>query len=137
VVVVGGRAIGMEVALELAQDGRKVSIATAARLGHNGSPLEENIYRTLRNRLVALGVQVYPHHPLLEVIPEGVFLDDGGNLLFLPAATVVMAVGSRPVDGLREELASLGAELHVIGDASQPRDALEAMHEAAELGRRL
>jgi len=137
VVVVGGRAIGMEVALELAQDGHKVSIATAARLGHNGTPLEENIYRTLRNRLIALGVQVYPSHPLMEVNPEGVFLDDGGNLLFLPATTVVMAVGSRPVDGLCEELASMGVELHVIGDASQPRDALEAMHEAAELGRRL
>lgn len=137
VVVVGGRAIGMEVALDLAQAGHKVSIATAARLGHNGSPLEENIYRTLRNRLVAAGVQVYAHHPLLEVNSEGVFLDDDGNLLFLPAGTVVLAVGSRPVDELRDQLASLGVPVLLIGDAKQPRDALEAMHEAAELGRLL
>ncbi len=137
VVVVGGRLIGMEVALDLARSGRKVSLATVKRLGENGSPLEENIYRTLRNRLIAQGVQVYSHTPLLEVNPQGVFLDDGGNLLFLEADTVVLAVGSRPVDGLRPALEALGLEVHLIGDADKPNDALEAMHQAAELGRAL
>ncbi|MFH2124878.1 MAG: FAD-dependent oxidoreductase [Pseudomonadota bacterium] len=137
VVVVGGRLIGMEVALDLAVSGRKVSVATVKRLGENGSPLEENIYRALRNRLIAQGVQIYSHSPLLEINRDGAFLDDGGNLLFLEADTVVLAVGSRPVDSLSPALEAMQVEVHNIGDADKPNDALEAMHQAAELGRAL
>ncbi|RJX32570.1 MAG: hypothetical protein C4525_10360 [Desulfarculus sp.] len=135
VAVIGGRLIGMEVALDLARQGKKVSLITDKRLGENGEPLEENIYRTLRNRLIENGVQFFTGCPLLEVNEGGVFLDDNGNLLSIQADTVVLAVGFSPVIDLFAELKLIAPEIHVIGDCKTPRDALEAMHEGAELGR--
>jgi len=125
----------MEVALDLARQGKKVSLITDKRLGENGEPLEENIYRTLRNRLIENGVQFFTGCPLLEVNEGGVFLDDNGNLLSIQADTVVLAVGFSPVIDLFAELKLIAPEIHVIGDCKTPRDALEAMHEGAELGR--
>lgn len=135
IAIIGGRLIGMEVALNLANRGKKVSIITAKRLGQNGEPLEENIYRTLRNRLIDKGVQTYPGCPILEIRGDGVFADDDGNLLFIKADTVVMAVGAESAHELLPALKTAGPEIHVIGDCKEPRDALEAMHEGAELGR--
>jgi len=135
VVVIGGRLVGMEVALALSEQGKNVSIATMRRLGENGRKLEDNIYRTLRDRLIARGVRIYPGCPLLEVREDGVFVDDDGNVLFIEADTVVLAVGSAPRNEMAAELKLLVSELYVIGDCREPRDALEALHEGAEIGR--
>ena len=40
VVIIGGRLIGMETALLLADQGKEVSIVTKAMIGENGSKLE-------------------------------------------------------------------------------------------------
>lgn len=137
IAVIGGRLIGMEVALDLSKQGKKVFLITDKRLGENGEPLEENIYRTLRNRLIDQGVQFFTGCPLLEINAGGVFIDDNGNLLFLSVDTVVLAVGSAPVTDLFDELKSSGLEVYAIGDCKEPRDALEAMHEGTELGRKI
>ena len=135
VVLIGGRLIGMEVALFLSEQGKRVSIITANRLGENGKKLEENIYRTLRDRLIARGVQVFPNCPVLEVTQEGVFADDNGNLLFVRAETVVLAVGARSRRMEILHFAPNKPEVHLIGDCKEPRDGLEAIHEGAEIGR--
>ena len=135
VVVIGGRLIGMEVALFLSEKGKRVSILTANRLGENGKKLEENIYRTLRDRLIARGVQIFPNCPVLEVTQEGVFVDDNGNLLFLRAQTVVLAVGSRSRKMEIPHFEPGKPEVYLIGDCRDPRDGLEAIHEGAEIGR--
>jgi 2,4-dienoyl-CoA reductase-like NADH-dependent reductase (Old Yellow Enzyme family) len=135
VVVIGGRLIGMETALFLSEQGKHVSIVTANKLGENGKKLEENIYRTLRDRLIAKGVQIFPNCPVLEVTEKGVFADDNGNLLFLTGDTVILAVGAV---SRRMEVPQYGPgkpEVYLIGDCKEPRDGLEALHEGAEIGR--
>lgn len=135
IAVIGGRLIGMEVSLHLSEQGKRVSIITANRLGENGKKLEENIYRTMRDRLIDRGVQIFANCPVLEVTSEGVFADDNGNLLFLRADTVVLAAGSRsrqmPIKPSDRNL----PEIYLVGDCKQPRDGLEALHEGAEIGR--
>ena len=81
VVVIGGRMVGMETALYLAEKGKKVSLLTLNRLGENGKKLEENIYRTLRDRMIKNGIQVFPSTPAVEIRPDGVFANDCGNIL--------------------------------------------------------
>jgi len=135
IVVVGGRLIGMEVALYLAEQGKSVSLITARRLGENGKKLEENLYRTLRDRLIDREVRIYAGCPLFEVREDGIFADDGGNLMFLEADTVVLAVGFLPRNEMVDEFKSIVPELYLIGDCKEPRDGLEAMHEGAEVGR--
>jgi 2,4-dienoyl-CoA reductase-like NADH-dependent reductase (Old Yellow Enzyme family)/thioredoxin reductase len=134
VVVIGGRMVGMEVACYLAEQGKKVSLITLRRLGENGRQLEENIYRTLRDKMIKHGIQILSHTPALEIRPDGVFANDGGNILWLPADTVVLAVGYRSENGLVEELKGIVSEIYSAGDCNSPRDGLEATREGMEVG---
>jgi 2,4-dienoyl-CoA reductase (NADPH2) len=134
VVVIGGRMVGMEIAIQLAEQGKKVCLVTLGRLGENGKPLEENIYRTLRNKMIKLGIQFFPATPAHEIRPDGVFAKDGANLLWLPADTVALAVGYRPENHLIAELKGIVPEVHAAGDCNGPRDGLVANQEGMETG---
>ena len=137
IVVVGGRNVGMEVADLLACRGKKVSLVTMRGLGQNGSPLESNVFRTLRNRLIDAGVTIFPYSPVKEITDNGAYVLNSGQLLFLKADTVVLAVGVEPENTLAKELEGVLPELYCIGDCVEPRNALEAINDGAEIGRRI
>jgi hypothetical protein len=59
------------------------------------------------------------------------------ELLFLPADTVVMAVGAKPENNLLAELQEIVPEVYAIGDCVQARNAREAISEGAEVGRQI
>lgn len=61
----------------------------------------------------------------------------GGESVLIPADTVVIAIGSRPVNELAGELKEKVPELHVIGDALSPRKVTEAIREGFELAIRI
>ena len=134
VVVVGGRYIGMEVAIKLAKQGKDVSLLEALEIGHGGIPSLVGIYR---NEMVAAKVRFYPNSPLMRLNSEGVDAANNGSMLTLPCDTVVLAIGTVPVDGLARDLDELGMEYHAIGDCRQIGDALYAIREGALLGRKL
>lgn len=134
VVVVGGRMVGMEIACYLKEKGKKVSLLTLKRLGENGKPLEENIYRTLRDQMIRGGIQIFPHTPVTEIRPGGVYANDGGNILWLPADTVVFAAGYQSDGSLLKQLGDVVPEVYGVGDCRSPRDGLEATREGMEAG---
>lgn len=134
VVVVGGRYIGMEVAIKLAKQGKDVSLLEAMEIGHGGIPRLVGIYR---NEMVAAKVRFYPNSPLLRLNSEGVDAANNGSMLTLPCDTVVLAIGTVPVNNLVEDLEDLGLEYHAIGDCRQIGDALYAIREGAQIGRKL
>ena len=70
----------------------------------------------------------------MEIRPDGVFADDGGEILWLPADTVVLAVGYRSEKGLAEELKGVVTEIYTAGDCNAPRDGLDATREGMEVG---
>ena len=137
VVVVGGRLVGMEVADLLAKQKKKVSIVTLKALGQNGAAIDDNLFRTLRRRLIDAGVFVYAYSPVREILRTGIYVVNAGQLLFLKADTIVFAVGVEADTTLFYQLHGLVPELYRIGDCVEPRDACEAMSEAAEVGRRI
>ena len=51
--------------------------------------------------------------------------------------TIVLAVGSKSDNHLARELEGKVPELYVIGDASDPREALEAVYEGEEVALRI
>jgi len=55
----------------------------------------------------------------------------------IPADTVVLAMGSRPNNRLYGEIKDQVAEAYLIGDAQNPRRALDAIHEGFEVGCRI
>lgn len=137
VVVIGGRMVGMEVADLLAEQGKTVYLVTKNKLGEDGIPLERNIYRALRDRLIEHGVHLFPDSPVHEIRQNGVHIEYQQELVFLKADTVVLAVGAKPENKLAEELETAGFEVHMIGDCAQARDARAAIMEGAEIGREI
>jgi 2,4-dienoyl-CoA reductase-like NADH-dependent reductase (Old Yellow Enzyme family)/thioredoxin reductase len=135
VVVVGGRLRGMEVALKLAQEGKRVTITTKKALGENGVYLDRCLVRELRNRLIELGVCLFTQSPVHEIRENGLFIEYNRDLVFLRADTVVLAVGSMSENRLAWELEGVVQELYTIGDCTEPRDALDAIHDGARVGR--
>ncbi|HIJ41995.1 MAG TPA: NADH:flavin oxidoreductase, partial [Deltaproteobacteria bacterium] len=53
---------------------------------------------------------------------------------FITADTVVVAAGSRSENGLAGLLEDVIPEIHVVGDAKSPRNALTAIREGFEAG---
>lgn len=139
VVVIGGSYRGMEVAYSLAKQGKKVSLVTNRKLGRNEQGRDVNlwIYLSLRNKLIDIGVQLYPNCSVLEIRGNGVSVVSGNELLFFRADNVVLAVGAKSDRKLAEELSELVSEVYTVGDCVEPRTALEAMNEAAEIARQI
>ena len=134
VVVIGGRMIGMEVSIYLAEKKKKVSLVTLKRLGENGEKLEANLYRTLRNIMVKNNIQLFTSTPAVEIRPDGVFANDGGDILWLEADTVVLATGYKSENELVQILKGVVPEVYSVGDCNTPRDALDATREGMEIG---
>ncbi|MFH1031291.1 MAG: FAD-dependent oxidoreductase [Chloroflexota bacterium] len=130
VVVVGGRHIGMEVAISLAKQGKLVSLVTRRRLGRD---VERNVFLTLRQALADNNVRIYTDSAVSEITEDGVYIAQYKDLFFLKADSVVLAVGSKAENKLAEALHRSSHIVHKIGDCVEPRSALEAMHE----GRRI
>jgi pyruvate/2-oxoglutarate dehydrogenase complex dihydrolipoamide dehydrogenase (E3) component len=132
-VVIGGRYLGMEVAIMLTKQGKKVSLVTERELGRNGRWVERNIKITLKDRLIARGVHIYPFSPVKEIRDNGVMIVQDKELIFLEADTVVLAIGFQSQNKLLEELKGVVPEIYAVGDCVEPRDAMEAIGEAFEV----
>ncbi len=132
VVVVGGRYVGMEAAEVLAKQGKRVTLVEALALGHGTNVRLKGV---MLNRLAEKGVQVFEHSPVLRISSTGVEVANNGIMLSLKADTLVLAVGTKPMNRLVEELKGLDVEIYSIGDCAQIGDALDAISDGAEIGR--
>lgn len=132
VVVIGGRQLGMEVAIALARQGKDLSLVTRRKVGRD---VRKATRLALLERLMELKVRLYPYFEVVEIREGGVMAVNEGTLFFLEADTVVLAVGANPERGLIDTLRPVVAELHIIGDCAEPKDALAAISQGARVGR--
>jgi len=133
-VVIGGGAIGCEVALHLSEKGCQVSIVEM--LPKIGAQLESMTKKLLIKKIMDNGVKVHTGFKLSRVVDNGVAVEDrNAEERFIEADAVVIAVGSRPDDRLYLQIKDLGYEIHQIGDCLEPRSAKSAIYEGAVLGR--
>jgi pyruvate/2-oxoglutarate dehydrogenase complex dihydrolipoamide dehydrogenase (E3) component len=133
VVVVGGRSLGMEVAILLAEQGREVTLVSRSALGGKRGPDEKITHRALMRRLVELRIPTYLNTTLLEINEESTVVRLGDEILSLPADTVVLAIGVEPVDTLVKEIEEVVPEVYAVGDCVQPGNAAQATSGAARL----
>jgi len=133
-VVVGGGAIGCEVALHLSD--HECPVTVVEQLPKIGGDLESITKKVLVGKLRKNGVQFLTGHRLLRVEDNGVFVSSKDeNEFFIEAESVVMAIGNKPDDSLYDQIKSLGTELYQIGDCLEPRSAKAAIYEGAVIGR--
>jgi NADPH-dependent 2,4-dienoyl-CoA reductase/sulfur reductase-like enzyme len=92
----------------------------------------------LLERLKGHGVNILTSATVTEILDDGVvFTRNGTTESIRGVVKVVLALGARSVDDLSEQLKDKVAEIYVLGDAKEPRRAIEAIHEGFEIAREI
>jgi 2,4-dienoyl-CoA reductase-like NADH-dependent reductase (Old Yellow Enzyme family)/thioredoxin reductase len=136
VAVVGGGAIGCETANFIAAKGKKVTVIEMLHeVAINVEPLTKVC---LLQELAERKVEILTDTKTEEITSGGVrTVDKSGKKMLLEVDTVVIAVGTKPVNALENELWGEVDELYTIGDAKEPRKMINAIHEGFEAANRL
>jgi 2,4-dienoyl-CoA reductase (NADPH2) len=161
VVIVGGNAVGLETALFLAVQGT-ISPETlhflVANKAETWETIEELVNKgnkditviemtkragqdigsstrwTVMAELSRLGVKVITNTRVVEISSDGVRIEKEAGGEILPADSVILATGSKSVDAFSGPVTGVVQEVYRIGDAVQPRNALEAVKEGFLIG---
>ena len=160
VIIVGGNAVGLETALYLASHGtispevlhflmvnKAESLDTIETLLNRGDKevcvvemtkkvgqdIGNSTRWTVMAELKRLGVKIITGAKAIEVSDAGLKIQKDTRKEVLPADSIVMATGSKPENALAS-IESLAPEVYMIGDAKNPRNALEAIREGFMVG---
>ena len=71
----------------------------------------------------------------LKITESSVKVETGGRVQEIPADTVVLAAGTQPFNPLKGTLEKKGIPLQVVGDATVPAKAFDAVHQGFAAGR--
>ncbi len=132
VLVVGGGGIGAEVADYLSENGKEVTLIEM----REGIALDlvTHLQHFLNKRLREKGVQILTSTKAIRFERDGLWVEDPqGKKRLGGFETIVIALGSIPNDELVELLKGKVSEVYVVGDASKPREVMEAVLEGEEV----
>jgi NAD(H)-dependent 7beta-hydroxy-3-oxo-delta4-cholenoic acid oxidoreductase len=156
VLVIGGGMVGLEVADYLANPGDNpliglTRVTIVEMLDAVGTEIAAEARTLLMEGLREKGVEILTSTRVKEILPDGVRVVNTVKEILPDWTTVtkdgdeertigglgkiVLAMGVQSVDDLSGSIGGSVAELHVIGDAKEPRKALEAIAEGAEVAR--
>ena len=121
VAVLGGGLVGTELAIYLAQLGRKVCIVEMAPALNSGGNILHQTALDLKIR--ELGIETRLGVRATAVRPDGV---EGEGGVFVPADTVVCAMGQRPLSEEAWSLRECAPQFFVIGDSVTPKNIMQA-----------
>lgn len=130
VVIIGGGFVGLDTALYLAKQGKKVTVVEA--LSEAGTNIEPSVrmsfFRKPGGLIDKYAITIMTKTPVIEVKDNRVeIVDELGCRKLIEGDTVVCAVGRKSV--LNSELTEHIEEVYVIGDARAPGKIIDAIHE--------
>ncbi len=112
--------------------GREVTLVEM--LEEIGSDLVFHLQHYLRLRLKEKGVTILTSTRVKELGKGFAVVEDASGVKKIDGFdAIVLAVGRTSDDHVAKSLEGKVPELYVIGDASQPREALEAVYEGEEI----
>ncbi|WP_307861400.1 oxidoreductase [Cellulomonas wangleii] len=127
VVVAGGGLSGADLALELAQGGRDVTVVEATDEIARDLILINRM--TLLRDLATAGVRLLTGHTVVAVDEDGVQLRTAdGTDVWVAADTVVTAFGVLPETTLADQLTAAGRTVRTVGDCVTPAKVGEAIN---------
>jgi 2,4-dienoyl-CoA reductase-like NADH-dependent reductase (Old Yellow Enzyme family)/thioredoxin reductase len=132
ILVVGAGGIGAELADYLSENGKEVTLIEM----REGIALDlvGHLQHFLNKRLREKGVHILTSTKAIRFEKEGLWVEDPQGTKKLGGFdSIVVALGSIPNDELVESLKGKVPEVYVIGDASKPREVMEAVLEGEEV----
>jgi 2,4-dienoyl-CoA reductase-like NADH-dependent reductase (Old Yellow Enzyme family) len=127
--------IGLGVALEAAQRGRKVTLAVNGY--HAGQLLQQYVRDAMLQQVFRAGVDIVPLVRLYGADDDTVYLQHvltGEPVLIEGIGGLVLAQGHEPVEVLGAQLAGRSWDVHLVGDCLAPRTVEEAVLEGLQVG---
>ena len=126
VVVIGGGFTGSETALQLAKDGKKVTVVDILDL----VTLQADWPRGLAEQLEEHGVRFLTGIKIEEITDKGVVtIDSKWKRSAIAADTVILSLGFKPRTETVNQFKNLAAGLYIIGDCQKARTVKEAVHD--------
>jgi 2,4-dienoyl-CoA reductase-like NADH-dependent reductase (Old Yellow Enzyme family)/thioredoxin reductase len=138
VLVIGGGSSGVETSEFLAERGKKVIICEM--LEDVITDVERVTRKLILRRLSERGVRILINCKAIEIRPDGLVIKRNEIEEFIGADTVVLSAGAksnREIIDLFKAKKATGIELYEIGDCIEPRKALDAIREGAEIGEQI
>ncbi len=132
ILVVGGGGIGAEVADFLSENGKEVTLIEM----REGIALDlvGHLQHFLNKRLREKGVQILVNTKATRFEREGLWVEDPQGIRKLEGFdSIVISLGSISNNELVESLKGKVPEVYVVGDASKPREVMEAVLEGEEI----
>ncbi len=126
VLVVGGGSTGSESALQLAKDGKSVTVVDML----DYATLAADWPRGLAYLLEEYGVRFLTETKVEEITDKGVLVvDSRWNRSEVPADTVILSLGFKPCTGTVSLFEGLATDVYVIGDCRKALGIKEAVHD--------
>jgi len=136
VVVLGGNMVGCEVADWLGYHRKDVTIIEM--LEDIALDVSSFVKPFLMDRLAQWGVKIITHAKVKKITDDGVVVDRNGQEETISGGdNIVLALGTKSVSKLAEQLKGKVPEIYVIGDAKEPRKAVDAVSEGAAVARQI
>ena len=132
IVVAGGGEVGGETAAHLGMQQREVTIVEM--LPAILSELDGVNRYHLKNILKEYEVKQYTSTKVVEILDDGVVIENSQGQFTIPAETVVLALGYKPNHKLAEELQSVHHNVITIAGAVKTSNALVATKEGFDAG---
>lgn len=134
VAVIGGGLVGCEMALEYAQDGKKVTVVEALpRILSSGIPSPIPNAQMIPDLFEKYGVSILEKHTLAGIESGKAILKTKDETVELPVDTVVIAVGFHPALSMKDSLAGCKVPIYEIGDQRSVATILQAIWDGFEV----
>jgi 2,4-dienoyl-CoA reductase-like NADH-dependent reductase (Old Yellow Enzyme family)/thioredoxin reductase len=135
VLVMGGGLVGAETSLFLAQKNKKVFLIEKLNeiVPDAGILNRTHILMEIKEKKI----DVRCNTEVIEIVDKLAICRRQKRVYRLGIDTIVLAVGSKPQNGIYEVAIKKGLEAFKVGDCATPRKMLEAIHEGYEIGRRI
>jgi 2,4-dienoyl-CoA reductase-like NADH-dependent reductase (Old Yellow Enzyme family)/thioredoxin reductase len=132
ILVVGGGGIGAEVADYLSEQGKEVTLVEM----REGIALDlvVHLQHFLNKRLSEKGVRILTSTKAIRFEKDGLWVESPEGTRKLGGFdTIVISLGSAPKDELGKALKGEVPDVYLVGDASKPREVMEAVSEGEEV----
>ncbi len=133
--VIGGGLVGLETADFLTSQGVKVTLVEM--LGEVGGDMDPLAKAMITKRLKGADVKIFTDTKVLSMKKNTVIAQQKGNEIVYPIETVVIAVGVRANREMPDKLLKRDLEVYVIGNAVEPRKALDAIQDGFYVGNKV
>ena len=133
IVIAGGGEVGVETAMYLA-DAERGQITVVEMTDRLSVKADGTKVVAMVKFMKERDVKTMLNTKVLEFCDSGVLIDRDGQTDLLPCDAVIVSLGYRPNNGLKDALSFLGDRLVVVGDARECTNAMEAGFEGFKAG---